>query len=101
MGPSIDIPAISKEFLKTGVGGSPDLPSFPVWVALLPVGQDPGPSDWVKAEWIVESGVNKAAVLVGAGTDLPLTKGLLHQVWVLIIAAPEEPVLKPGTVYAS
>ncbi|MEU8040884.1 hypothetical protein [Streptosporangium sp. NPDC049078] len=101
MGPSITIPAISKEYVKAGVGGSADLPDFLVHMALLPAGQDPGPDDWLPAEWIVEDGATKAMILVGPSTQLPLTKGILYQVWVRITAAPEIPVLQPGTVYAS
>ncbi|MGC5012532.1 hypothetical protein ACLQ2R_17350 [Streptosporangium sp. DT93] len=101
MGPSLTIPWQSKEYLKAPIAGSADLGSLPPEMALLPVGQDPISGDWLSAQWIVEGGQLKAMILIGPDTALPLTKGLLYQVWVRITAEPEIPLLKPGTVYAS
>jgi len=101
VGPSLTIPWQSKEYLKAPVAGPADLESLPPEMALLPSGQDPTPGDWLAAEWIIEGGQLKAMILIGPGTLLPLTKGLVYQVWVRVTAEPEIPVLKPGTVYAS
>ncbi|MER7131242.1 hypothetical protein [Streptosporangium saharense] len=94
----LKVPSISVEYLRIPITGSNDLAAFPVEMAVLPEGQDPGSGDWLTAEW---SPLGEAMILVGPGTSLPLTRGVTYQIWVRITAEPEIPVLAPGQVHAT
>ncbi|MET8334376.1 hypothetical protein [Streptosporangium canum] len=92
----LKIPSISVEYLKIPISGSADLATFPVKMAVLPDGQDPDDDDWKTAEW---STAGEAMVLIGPGTDLPLTKGVTYVAWARLTLAPETPVLTSGKVH--
>ncbi|MEU9887995.1 hypothetical protein [Sphaerisporangium sp. NPDC051011] len=92
----LGIPSLSVEYLKVPCSGPADLTGYTVEMAVLPDGQDPTSGDWKPASWIGSD----AAVLIGPGTGLPLTKGVTYRPWVRITASPEKPVLKGDLVHA-
>jgi hypothetical protein len=88
----LTIPSISIEYAKVPITVGPsDMATLPVHMAIVPDGQDPTGGDWKIASWI---GIN-AAVLIGPGTGLPLTKGVTYGIWVKITDAIEAPILGP------
>lgn len=93
----LQIPSLSKEYLHATVDGPPNKTSYGVEMAVVQEGQDPVSGDWKTAAW---SG-DDVIVLVGAGTTIPLTRGVTYEVWVRITASPEVPVLRPGFVHAT
>lgn len=93
----LPIPSLSKEYVHATVAGPANKASFAVEMAVVPEGQDPVSGDWKTAEW---SGDDVIA-MVGAGSTIPLTRGVTYEVWVRITASPEIPVLRPGLIHAT
>jgi hypothetical protein len=88
---ALKIPSLSVEYVKVPVTGPANLVTLTVQMAIVPDGQDPSGGDWQAAQWIGTD----AAVLIGPGQPLALSKGLTYGIWVKITAAPEIPVLGP------
>ncbi|MET8866520.1 hypothetical protein ABZW11_26580 [Nonomuraea sp. NPDC004580] len=88
----LEIPSISKEYVKVPITGPSDLTDLDVNLAIKPQGEAPDTGDWNAGVWVGRS----AAILIGPGSDIgTLTKGLTYGIWVQIVDDPEAPVLGP------
>lgn len=91
------ISALSTQYVKAPIT-APDNPTVDVvTMAFVPVGTNPGESDWKAASWdtvTLTGGVTQylAKALVGPAGVITLAAGH-YQVWISVIDDPETPVL--------
>jgi hypothetical protein len=89
------VDALSTEYYEVGITWDRGTPTaYPVDMAIVPVGHEPGASDWHPAVWDTAStGTGTVAkLLVGpAGVVTPVPGP--YRAWVRVTATPELPVL--------
>ncbi|MEU6233853.1 hypothetical protein [Kitasatospora sp. NPDC047058] len=95
IGRTTPVDALSTEYYEVGITWDRGTPtSFPVDMAIVAVGHEPGSSDWHPAVWdTASSGTGTVAkILVGPdGVVTPLPGR--YRAWVRVTAPPELPVL--------
>lgn len=89
---TLRIPASSTEYLHIPVTADVATSGFPVHVAIIPPGSDPGVSDWKVAAWDGD----EVVVLVGPSQSIALTGHTTYVVWVKVTAGIEIPVMRSG-----
>ncbi|WP_101791018.1 hypothetical protein [Nonomuraea indica] len=86
------MPASSKEALR--VPYHQDATAYPVEIAVVRESEgEPADSDYHPAQW--DGGA--ATIIIGAGSDVPLTPGS-YVVWTRLTTATERPVRRSGTL---
>jgi hypothetical protein len=84
----------SKEYIFADVGNAPQDPtSFPVKVAIIPVGTKPVTGDFVTADWDPES-TYAARLMIGPGSTFGELEVGSYLVYTRIDGSVEDPELK-------
>ncbi|MGR6915413.1 hypothetical protein ACU635_14305 [[Actinomadura] parvosata] len=93
------ISSLSREWLPFFVRGASGTES--VQIAFTSPGVEPDEADWTEAEWNPASITAKGAearILFGPGGTTSRSEGT-YQVWVRVVAPPQQPVLPAGLIY--
>ncbi|MGW7001415.1 hypothetical protein ACWGCW_00960 [Streptomyces sp. NPDC054933] len=91
--------ALSTQYIQVPVTSDAPNPSgYVVRMAFLPLGQQPGTSDWHTAQWVQTGTGWSAEVLVGPnGGAVTATPGMWVP-WVRVTATPEDVIESTGPI---
>ncbi|GAA3144852.1 hypothetical protein GCM10010466_39920 [Planomonospora alba] len=90
------ISSLSREYVYVFVDGATGVED--VEIAFTTPNVEPTEAQWKPAQWHITSPRgSEARILIGPGTDAPLTDGT-YQAWVRVTGPVERPVLPGGLV---
>lgn len=101
----LEISTISTEYIDVVFVSRQDVKTFPVAMALAPIGEEP--STWVDGDWMEDQNFhrgskwfNTARCLAGTG-GLDISAEGEYQLWIKVTGPSDTPVKKAGTVAVS